>query len=62
MTGQKVDRVCQIQGSRRQAKRLFGLMGISESPTLVTMGQDGDTRGLLLWCQSRLLTDNGGTT
>ena len=40
MTGQKVDRVCQIQGSRHQAKRLFGLMGISESPTLVTMGQD----------------------
>lgn len=54
MTGQKVDRVCQIQGSRGQAKRLFGLMGISESPTLVTMGQDGDGRGLLLWCQSRL--------
>ena len=41
MRGQRDDRVGQIQGSHRQAKRLFGSMGISESPTLVTMGQDG---------------------
>jgi hypothetical protein len=29
------------RSSHGQAKRLFGSMGISESPTLVTMGQDG---------------------
>jgi len=28
------------RSSQGQAKRLFGSMGISESPTLVTMGQD----------------------
>jgi hypothetical protein len=41
MRGQRDDRVRQIQGSHRQAKRLFDRLEISESPTSVTMGQDG---------------------